>query len=446
MINTMTSPSERVRRAHPAEVAPHPSELRNPILYNDDHHPLLKPEIVAIVLQHINDDETNDEDNDDPKVQSIAESIRVCRKWWIESHHLLWHRVQLRDLLFYVQDPMRRRHYASLVRRLDFKPDDTTLSTEEMADAALSFPRLHSVYINETNMLNVRPENISALMSPSLRLWSVDNDSDTSSNRNYNRDSRIYLHALLEVCGGLTQLDFDTNFVIHKLPLVLSILERIDSIEVLNLGDVAEYLANKCPQDFFSRLFNKPRLAEVDFPHATSFSQVEVDTFLDKMGRTWTMPSLESLAKPKFDTGTAAARLLSRMPNLVNIWLHVDGRHNDIDRLFIAAGRLENLELLDVGLSMYRCNFDGSWLLQLTSLEHLSGFALEVQNPGAISLTGAQLAQFLTSLPKLELLVLNLRFAIVWCSPEEKIAIEEAIAKIETVKLPGMTFAVEQSV
>jgi len=274
-----------------------------------------------------------------------------------------------------------------------------------MADAALSFPRLHTVIINETNMLNVCPENISALMTPSL----------------------------------------DTEYVSGKQRTILKILDRIDSIEVLNLGDVAEYLADECPQEFFSKLFNKPRLVHVDFPHAVSFSQVEVDTFLHEMGRTWTMPSLKYFAKPQFDTGTAASRLISRMPNLVNLWLNVEGQQIDLDQIFITASMLEKLELLDMDLRLHRCNLDGSWLLLLTSLERLKRFALEISYPGRISLTGMQLAHFLTGNPKLEHLCLCLGSPIVSCSPEEKTAIEGAIANIKKVYLSDMTFTIQQS-
>lgn len=386
-------------------------------------------------------------DNDDDDYNALwtmAQCTEVCRKWYLEGHHLVWRQIQLRDLLFYVRDPVRRNHYASFVEKLVFKPDDTILSTRRMADAALSFPRLHTVIINETNMLNICPENISALITPSLRSWSIDNYG-ASFDGTYDRDSRIYLDALLAGCGGLTQLDFDTEYVSGKQRTILKILDRIDSIEVLNLGDVAEYLADECPQEFFSKLFNKPRLVHVDFPHAVSFSQVEVDTFLHEMGRTWTMPSLKYFAKPQFDTGTAASRLISRMPNLVNLWLNVEGQQIDLDQIFITASMLEKLELLDMDLRLHRCNLDGSWLLLLTSLERLKRFALEISYPGRISLTGMQLAHFLTGLPKLEHLCLCLGSPIVSCSPEEKTAIEGAIANIKKVYLSDMTFTIQQS-
>ncbi|KAK5999349.1 hypothetical protein QM012_005567 [Aureobasidium pullulans] len=386
---------------HPAEVAyVHQSALFTII----DHHPLLKPEILSIIfswLAHA-DDETDD--NNIGKVWTIAQSTEVCRQWWLEGHHLVWRKIQLHNLFFYVKNPVRRTHYAFMVEELDFEQDDTVLSTAEMADADLSFPRLHSVSINETNLLNVRPENISALMQPGQPL-----------------DNSVFLDALLAGWGGLTQFKFDNFYANDKQSTILSILERIHYIEVLDLGNFTESLAIERPQDLLRLLSNKPRLVHLCFPHGVLFSQVDIEIFLHKMGRT-RMPSLQTLFKPQFDTGTAAARLISRLPNLVELWLCLDHWPFDLDQLFITAGMLRKLEGLDLDFGRPDCDFDGSWLLHLVDLKRLKQFGLYMHSPGTISLNGTQLAHFLTSLPKLADLSLQMGLVRVSCSSEKKIA------------------------
>lgn len=372
----------------------------------------------------------------------MAQSTEVCRTWWLEGRHLVWRQIELRDLLFYVQDSVRRERYASFVEELEFKPNDTILSTIEMADAALSFPRLHSVTINESNLVDVRSDNLSTLMPPSLRFWFVEDDGELNRPGS-DRDELIHLDALLAGCDNLTTLDFPLFCRWSMLPAFLSILKRMSFIEDLNLGDVAEDLADKFPQEFLLQLFNKSHLVTVNFPCAVEFPQVAVDTFLQKMGRNWLMPSLESLSKPKFDSGTAAARLLARMPNLVQVWLSVDRWHVDLDQVFIVAGMLEKLEFLDLEFWIRYHDFDGAWLLHLTGLKHLQGFALDIEDPGTISLTGTQLVSFLTGLPKLEHLSLYVGPTEVSCSPEQKATIDVAIANIEVSNVADLTLVTQ---
>ncbi|KAG9516533.1 hypothetical protein KCV07_g6739, partial [Aureobasidium melanogenum] len=412
---------------HPAEVA----YLRNPLLYNIDRHSLLKPEIIAIVFSYLaNDDDDDGDDGDDDydALWTMAQCTGVCRKWYLEGHHLVWRRVQLRDL-FHVQDPIRRRHHAALVEELDFQLDDTILSTTRMVDAALSFPRLHCVTMEGSNLVNVRPENLAALMTPTLRSWDIERDV-RGSWPNRDRDVDVLLDALLAGCGSLTVLHFD--LWCDDTPKFLLILERIHSIEYLDLGDVGEDLAHDFPQEFLIQLFNKPRLGYLSFPHAVELSQSTVDTFLAAMGRHWTFPTIHSLGKPQFDSGTTAARLISRMPNLERLWLSIDPWQFDLEHVFTATAILEKLEFLELEFKMRACNIEGSWLLKLTSLTCLQTFKLEIHDAGTISLTGTQLANFLVGLPQLEHLSLDLGALEVSCVPEEKAAIDSALANIET--------------
>lgn len=378
----------------------------------------------------------------DDGVWTMAQCTEVCRTWWLESRHLVWRQIELRDLLFFVQDSFRRNQFASFVEELDFKPNDTILSTTEMTDAALSFPRLHSVNINESNLVNVRFDNLSTLMPPTLRSWIIEEDGELNR-RGSDRDEKIHLDALLAGCDNLTTLDFPLFCKWSMLPTFLSILKRMSSIEDLNLGDVAEDLAEKFPQEFLLLLFNKSRLVDVDFPHAVEFPQVAVDTFLQILGCAWTIPSLESLSKPKFDSGTAAARLLARMPNLVQVWLSVYRWQNDLEQVFAVAGNLEKLENLDLDFRIRDCDLDGSWLLYLTTLKHLEGFSLEIRYPGTISLTGTQLANFLTGLPELEHLSLCVGPTQVSCSLEHKKTIDAAIANIEEANVADITLVTQ---
>ncbi|KAH0045057.1 hypothetical protein KCU78_g299, partial [Aureobasidium melanogenum] len=319
---------------HPAEIAPHPSKLHNPLLYSVDRHPLLKPEIIAIVFSYLG----NDDDDDDDEYKALW-TMAQC--------------TELRDLLFYVQDPIRRRHHAAFVKELDFKLDDTILSTTRM---------------------------------------------------------------------------------------FLSFLERIHSIKYLDLGDVGEDLAREFPREFLIQLFNKPRFGYLSFPHAVELSQSTVDTFLAAMGRRWTFPTRYPLGKPQFDSGTTAARFISRMSNLERLWLSIGPWQIDLEHVFTVIAMLEELEYLELELKMRACNIDGSWLLKLIGLTCFQSFRLEVGDPGTISLTGTQLANFLVGLSHLDYLSLSLGALEVSCLPEEKTTIESALANIETTWLQHMAF------
>ncbi|CAD0095897.1 unnamed protein product [Aureobasidium mustum] len=441
---------------HPAEFAPHPTQLRNPKLYTIDEHPLLKPEILAVVFSFLaeksNDTDNNDDDNgdsdgndNDRNIWSLAQATEVCRQWWEEGHHLLWRKIQVRDLLFYVRDPARRSYYASLVEELVFEPDDHVLSTTRMANASLSFPRLQSVRLNETNILNVRHENLSSLLTSTLRLLSFHGDAEVY-HPTRDRDDQVLFNSLLARCGSLVTLKFDTWCHDSKWPTNLSIVERSTSIEHLTLGYVLErIMANHPPDDTLHKLFNKPRLVSLSFPQGVDVSQTAVDTLLATMGRKWLLPSLRLLRKPGFDCGMAAARLIGCLPNLVDLSFSITRWDIDLEYAFIAVGMLENLQTLDMDINIYNGDLDGSWLIHLAGLKHLKWLWLEFDEPGTISLTGTQLAYFLTGLPKLEILSLAFGSPVVSCLPVEKTTIERAIARIATVNIEDMTFVTQEA-
>lgn len=387
-----------------------------------DNHPLLVPLIAACVFEHLTDD-----------IKSVCQSTKVCRLWFLEGYKHLWRHGQLGQLFFYVKDIGRRCHFASLLEELTFHSDDNSLASNQMKLQPLQSARLKSIAINQSNLIGVQPANIKSLIVPSLRFLSLESDGFEWAQQS-KEDNDIFLDALISHCGTLTTLKFYPIYTDAERHLVSALIDSLQDIEHLELGYIAEHLHSRDhAEDFLYKVFTKSRLVYLSFPHGCDFTEHSVQLFLATMEPDWTLPSLRYLGRPVFFSSLAAASLLQRLPSLSTLHLTLEGHggwRNSLTHTFAAISKLRQLEKLNLYVNVDDCDMDGSWLGQLSELESLESITLEFSNPGTVALTGAQLAAFLVGLPRLNYLELDFGRLEVFCSVEEKSAVDSAFARI----------------
>jgi len=195
---------------------------------------------------------------------------------------------------------------------------------------------------------------------------------------------------------------------------------------------------------------NKPSLATVSFTHGVDFSEADVNGFLARMDRNWSIPSLRSFGRPCFNSVPAATGLIARMPNVEELIFTVIDRSGNfgtnVNNLFTFISNIRQLTCIYLELEGDNCGFDCSWLVQLGSLKALEVLAVSLYRPEVVTITGTQLAGFFVGSQKLRYLALDLGAVVVYCSAEEEVAIQNAIGRIEEVDLGGVTFAIQHTI
>jgi len=378
-------------------------------------------------------------------IWSLVQSTEVCRLWWLEGHHRVWRKIQLRDLTGYVKDLSRRQYFASFVEELAFEPDDTILADARMSIPLLDFKRLSSVKLYGSNLDGARTGNIMSLIVPSLRSWTI-KESDVSRKANHDQDDITAMSALLTGAATLRSMRIDMDCSHTLGPVVYQMLDVLTAVEHLHMGLLCEILLEiNPPEDFLRKMLgHKPNLATVSFPYGTDFYEAEIDSFLAQMGPDWSMSSLGSFSSPTFRSCPAGLKVISRMPNLEQLFLtvrDVQGTWGDgLKHIFTFLPSLRQLQTLDLEFSGENCDFDGSLLVELGKLQDLDTLRLEIFMPGVISITAAQLACFLTSLSKLKYLLLKLHKVVIPCTADERMIIHNALAEIPEVDLGGIIF------
>jgi len=95
-------------------------------------NPLLIPEIMAEIFSNIPSSDSG----------TAARMTEVSREWWHVGHRDVWREGsnQLSGLIHDVDDPDRRKYFASLIKTIHFQPGDTILSTEDTTLETLEFP------------------------------------------------------------------------------------------------------------------------------------------------------------------------------------------------------------------------------------------------------------------------------------------------------------------
>jgi hypothetical protein len=446
-------------------------------LHGTEVNPLLNIDILHNIFAQI------------PAVDSdtSARMTEVCRHWWTVGHRYVWGQSfnQLRGLVLHVNDPARRAYFASKVKHIHIEPADDTLTDDQNILSELEFPRLESISLYLSNIEEMRSENIEALMVPSLRSFTLDvcdlkwrDDSEYEEEAfeleredDREKDATILLNALMICRASLTTLNlsFDGNLPERVEPLLLRLLNGLTAIEHLNLAWISETIIETGdPVDLVqAMLVNKPKLVSLVFPEDTFLYKHEVDNFLSRVGRDWSIPSLriihsgadwstfvnQNTSAPYFGSSLAAARFVDRLPNLEHLSIGIqDSRRvpgaptsgDDVKYIFDSISKLEHLKTLQLTIYVDHGVANGEWLVQLGNLKNLESLVLDVRRPSTISFTGAHLACFFNDVPNLNQFVLKLEGSpVVSCSPETRKSIEAAIAKIEHVELFGMTFVTQ---
>jgi hypothetical protein len=388
---------------------------------------------MAGVFTHLADD-----------LHTLSQSTRVCRLWWGEGHKYIWRRVQPRVLFRNVKNVARRNHFASMIETLSFPADDSTLASEQMSSQPLSFPRLNSITLYKSNLIGVRPANLQSLIGPSLRSVSLEFSYDHSTNES---DIVAFLTALLPCCATLTSLHLDLcSAPGSEYALLFALIGGLAAIEDLRLGEIAEELYRKPhAEEFLQLVLIEPRLVKLQYPHVVDITDRSVLVFLAQMGPSWSLPSLTYLHQPVFLSSLAAHRLLPRMPNLQVLELELEAFSDDLQYMFAALSRLLHLESLDLSVNLEQCNMDGALLAQLTELKQLETFWFYFRfPPTTVSLSGAQLASFLVSHPKLNKLMLGLFAVEAVCTHVEEQIINTALAKMEEVQIDDLMLVTQQ--
>jgi hypothetical protein len=219
----------------------------------------------------------------------------------------------------------------------------------------------------------------------------------------------------------------------------------------LRLGEIAENLcSSEHPEDFLRSVLSRPRLVTLDFPHGVGFPLSAINAFLATMGPRWSIPSLQYLGRPHIESSQAAAYLIDRMPNLRGLTFELEDAletwSDNLKCVFSSISKLRQLILLDLNVNLADRDMDCSCLPHLVGFHNLETFCFVLEHEGKVSLSGAQIAAFLSNLPKLNNLLLDFGPLEVPCSPEEKAIIDTAIARIEKVELGGLIFTTHNTV
>jgi hypothetical protein len=335
----------------------HSIPLHNHVSTAAEMHPLLLPEIVAEVFSHLVEG----------NLCSVAQSTEVCRLWWQSGHKHVWRRVQLRDLYCYVKNIERRHYFASLVQEISFEAGDTILADHKLPLGLLNFSRLDTINMWCSNIVGVRFANIDSLFVPSLHSSTIEKD-DKPCGYESDEDVLALLDALRSRLATFTTLHFDVFSQDLASPVLYGMLDDMTAIEDLQSGRIAEEMhGENAPENLLQKMLaDKLKLDILNFSHGVIFSLADISTFLDRMGRDWTIPSLMYFGRPRFDECHAAAYLINRMPNLDELFIGLDDRvglwSDSLRILSTAISRCEQLKLVNMDIDLNERDMDGSWL------------------------------------------------------------------------------------
>jgi hypothetical protein len=422
-------------------------------------NPLLSLDILHNILAQI----------PSPDTDTTTRMTEVCRHWWTVGHRYVWGQSfgQLRGLVLNVNDPARRAYFASLVKHVHVQPGDQILADSRTTLQQLEFPRLESVHLDLSNIEDMRAANIEALMVPSLRPFTL-GKSNLAWHGDREADSVTLLNALMLRRASLRtlSLEFHTQLPESMGALLLELLKGTTAIEHLDLARVSgTALDSTSPVDLLHALLNnKQRLVSLRLPVQATFRKNEVDAFLNRVGPDWSMPSLRIMELSDGSRGTmfrltrtptstlAAAQLLDRLPNLEQLSIRlldraefwqVPSSGDNVKYILDSVSKLQHLKVLELEIDIDDCDLDGERLMQLDNLKDLESLLLWVRVPRSVLVTGVQILCLLNDLPKLKDLTLRLYTPRVVCSPDIKIAIEGALAKIGRVNNGEMTFVTQ---
>jgi len=422
-------------------------------------NPLLIPEIMAEIFSNIPSSDSG----------TAARMTEVSREWWHVGHRDVWREGsnQLSGLIHDVDDPDRRKYFASLIKTIHLQPGDTILSSEDTILEKLEFPQLEANYMDVSNLVGLRAKNLDALLVPSLRslhlqaqggIWGSDHEKDCAT----------FFETVFDN-EWITTLTLDFNDELpdswHVELLLTHWLDSAEQLQHLELNRLSESLIRRCPANLLLQqlLEYKPDLVSLCFPRGVYILQRHIDTFLTDVGSDWSIPSLKEITPgrdykgrllsqdsnaPRFADGQPAAQLLDRMPNLEElaiVFSSVEGSFaNGLACVFDSLSKLKHLKKLDLDAEVLEADVYGEWLTQLAILSELEHVQFVVSASRHVSITGAQMVKLLTSLPKLKVLVLSFGDSGPWdvyCSAEEKAIIEDALKKIDKGDL-GLNFEV----
>ena len=416
--------------------------------------------------------------------RTAAATTQVNRLWRRVGTPRLWRQSegQLSGLVRNVSDPVRRQMHADAVRQIHILPGDLILANNQNILETLDFPRLESITYYTSNTLMARPNNIRALMVPTLRSMRlgeyVDDplgdqaffgDPEELARLDEDDDRPVFLNVLSTVCAQLTTL---TLPVLNNTAdaLVLDLLDKLEAIEHLDLGGVSRGIARDTSSDvlLYKLLGDKQKLITLSPPTCCEFDSAGCQAFLHRVGPNWSLPSLRSIIPgqkhfvgmeemlrnrkaPTFLCGMPAARVLSGMPNLERFHLTVvvtpdPASAASLKPMIASISKMTQLKELVLGIHSLQHGVDGDLLVQLGELSNLETLTLNMWLlRGPLSLNGTQLAAFLAGVPKLKKLKLALDKLDVSCTPVAKTAIDAAIARIEEVDLEQITFITEEA-
>jgi len=419
--------------------------------------------------------------------RTAAATTQVNRLWRRVGTPRLWRQSegQLSGLVRNVSDPVRRQMYADAVRQIHILPGDLILANNQNILERLDFPRLESITYYTSNTLIARPNNIRALMVPTLRSMRLGEYVDDPLNAQIffgepeelarltgdeeHDDRPDLLNALSTVCAQLTTL---TLPVLNNTAdaLVLDLLDKLEAIEHLDLGGVSRGIVRDAPSDvlLYKLLGDKQKLITLSPPTCCEFDSAGCQAFLHRVGPNWSLPSLRSIIPgqkhfvgmeellrtrkaPTFLCSMPAARVLSGMPNLERFHLTVvvtpdPASAASLKPMIASISKMTQLKELVLNIDSLDHGMDGDLFVQLGELSNLETLTVSIWLlRGPLSLNGTQLAAFLAGVPKLKKLKLALDKLDVSCTSVAKTAIDAAIARIEEVDLDQITFITEEA-
>lgn len=377
---------------------------------------------------------------------------------------------QLGGLVRNVSHPVRRQLYANSVRHIHILPDDMILADDRGILETLDFPRLESVHMYLSHLDDVRSANLDALIVPTLRSMQLEEDEDDWMRERLDRRenaSDTFLNALMTICTSLTTLTLP-SLPESAEPLILDLLGRLTAIEHLDLELTSQTLVRYGPPEVLLEklLDNKPRLTTISFPPSSEFHEDVLESFLRRVGNSWSLPSLRSISPgrnygrpmsfsrstaPVLGCSMAAARIIDAMPSMehLHLGLFVESVRSaaDLRHVLTSISSLRHLRTLDLEIWADIFDVDGEIFVQLGNLANAETFALHVhtRDRDTFPANGAQLAALLAGSPNLKKLELRLDMAELPCSPEAKTAIDAAIATIEKVDLNGLIFVTQDA-
>lgn len=388
--------------------------------------------------------------------RTAANITRVCKTWHLEGANLVWRNIMLRDLLNHIDVPARVVGFARHVERIHFLPADGVLADPRIA--SLDFPKLQTIEINRNNLPKATKQacidSLKALITPTLRSWILKENifADVYVQA---IDGDIWLRLLWERCDQLTIFEIRSNLNFDA-QLLWNFLRDTVHLEGLVLAQsITEWLTD----DHMVLILGKPNLRSLNIHPIYEVTPATMDRLFHILGHSWMMPKLRNL-QLTFDLGAGrtAARLLAVVPNIETVTIclvdGVQGVWNDaLDlQVFTALGMSKSL----TEIALYPrigWRLDGVNLLELIRLEHLESLAIvmqwdepDVRPVPVVTVTGEQWTAFLTGLPKLDSLRLDMGAFHVLATHEEMVTIDKALARIQRVDLTGITLVCSETI